>query len=100
VIVKPTTFQNDSVAFTGWQLGGTSVIPDKDFQQARFADDVVSAAGAGEFDATTLRRRSPARSSAPMSGSSTLLDCVRQYAPRRSRNRASAPLPSVDVSTT
>ncbi len=56
VVVKPTTFQNDTIVFTGWQLGGTSLVPDKDFLQARFADDIVAASGAGEFDATALRK--------------------------------------------
>jgi zinc protease len=56
VIAKATTFQNDSITFTGWELGGSSLVPDKDFVQARFADDVTSASGAGEFDATTLRK--------------------------------------------
>jgi zinc protease len=56
VVVKPTTFQNDSITFTGWQLGGSSLVADKDFGQARFADDVVTASGAGDFDATALRK--------------------------------------------
>jgi zinc protease len=56
VIVKSTPFQNDSITFTGWERGGSSLVPDKDFGQARFADDVVSASGAGDFDATMLRK--------------------------------------------
>jgi zinc protease len=56
VIVKPTTFQNDEVSFVGWQLGGTSLVPDKDFVHARFASEIASASGAGELDAIALRK--------------------------------------------
>src|SRR5262249_45891870 len=56
VAVKPTAFQSDSSAFTGWGLGGSSLVPDKAFVRARFADDVVSVAGVGDFDAITLRK--------------------------------------------
>jgi zinc protease len=56
VIVKPTTFQNDEVSFVGWQLGGTSLVPDKDFVHARFASEIATASGAGELDATALRK--------------------------------------------
>jgi zinc protease len=57
VIVKPTTFQNDEVVFLGWQLGGTSLVPDKDFVHARFASEIVAASGAGELDAVALRKQ-------------------------------------------
>jgi zinc protease len=56
VIVKPTAFQNDEVSFLGWQLGGTSLVPDKDFVHARFASEIASASGAGELDAIALRK--------------------------------------------
>jgi zinc protease len=56
VIVKPTTFQNDDVQFLGWQLGGTSLVPDKDYLHARFASEIVAAAGAGELDVVALRK--------------------------------------------
>ena len=57
VIVKPTAFQNDEVQFLGWQLGGTSLVPDKDFVHARFASEIVAAAGAGELDTVALRKQ-------------------------------------------
>ncbi|HEV7559432.1 MAG TPA: insulinase family protein, partial [Kofleriaceae bacterium] len=56
VVVKPTTFQNDSIAISGTLPGGSSLIADKDFAQGEFADDVVSASGAGDFDPTALRK--------------------------------------------
>ncbi|MBL0220181.1 MAG: insulinase family protein [Myxococcales bacterium] len=56
VVVKPTTFQNDEVMFTAFQRGGSSLVSAKDFVHARFAADIVSSSGVGEFDATTLRK--------------------------------------------
>ncbi|TMQ04255.1 MAG: insulinase family protein [Deltaproteobacteria bacterium] len=56
VVVKPTVFQNDEVMFTGWQLGGTSLVPDRDFVHARFAGEIMNASGAGELDAVALRK--------------------------------------------
>jgi zinc protease len=57
VIVKPTVFHNDEVLFTGWQLGGTSLVPDKDYVHARFASEIANASGAGELDAIALRKQ-------------------------------------------
>ncbi|HEX7843595.1 MAG TPA: insulinase family protein, partial [Kofleriaceae bacterium] len=57
VIVKPTAFQNDEVLFTGWQLGGTSLVPDKDYVHARFASEIANASGAGDLDAVALRKQ-------------------------------------------
>jgi zinc protease len=56
VVVKPTTFQNDAITISGTLPGGSSLISDKDFPQGEFADDVVSASGAGDFDPTALRK--------------------------------------------
>ncbi len=56
VVVKPTTFQNDEISFTAWQPGGTSLVSDKDYAHARFADDIVSASGVGDFDPAALRK--------------------------------------------
>jgi zinc protease len=42
--------------FTGWQSGGTSLVPDKDYVHARFASEIVSASGAGELDRVALRK--------------------------------------------
>ena len=56
VLVKPTTFQNDEILFTGFQRGGHSLVADKDFVNARFAADIVSSSGVGDFDSTALRK--------------------------------------------
>jgi zinc protease len=54
VVVRPTTFQNDSIEFTGYQPGGSSLIADD--VQARFADDIVGRNGAGELDPIALHK--------------------------------------------
>jgi zinc protease len=56
VIVKPTTFQNDEVSFQGWQLGGSSLVADKDFNNARYAGSIVGQSGAGDFEPVALRK--------------------------------------------
>jgi zinc protease len=56
VVVKPTTFQNDEISFTSWKTGGTSLVSDKDYTNARYADDVVTASGVGDLDAIALRK--------------------------------------------
>jgi zinc protease len=55
VIVKPTTFQNDQVTFQGWQLGGTSLLSDADWDQVRIPG-LISAMGVGDLDPTALKK--------------------------------------------
>jgi zinc protease len=54
VIVKPTTFKNDSIEISGWQKGGSSLIAND--IDARFADDVVGVGGAGDLDPVALKK--------------------------------------------
>ena len=54
VVVKPTTFQNDSIEIQGFQPGGSSLISDP--IHARFAADVVGSGGVGELDAVALQK--------------------------------------------
>jgi len=54
VIVKPTTFQNDSIEVQGWKAGGSSLVPD--VVHGRFASEVVSSGGAGDLDPTALQK--------------------------------------------
>jgi zinc protease len=56
VIVKPTTFQNDEILFAGSQRGGSSLIADKDWPNARFAASIVDASGVGDFDPIQLHK--------------------------------------------
>ena len=54
VIVKPTTFQNDSIEIQGWKMGGSSLVPD--LVNGRFATQVVASGGAGDLDAVALQK--------------------------------------------
>ena len=54
VVLKPTTFKNDQILFTGNSLGGTSLYELPDFQSARFASTLVSLGGTGEFSQIQL----------------------------------------------
>lgn len=56
VIVKPTTFQNDEIVFTGSEKGGSSVLSDADWQTSRFASGIVNAMGAGDFGPVELHK--------------------------------------------
>jgi zinc protease len=55
VVVKPTTFQNDEIKFDGWQLGGTSLLSDADWDQVQFPG-LISAMGVGDLDPVALQR--------------------------------------------
>ncbi|MBL4677005.1 MAG: insulinase family protein [Mucilaginibacter sp.] len=54
VILKPTTFKNDEIAFNAFSAGGTSLYSDQDFQSAANAAGIVTASGLGEHDYLSL----------------------------------------------
>jgi zinc protease len=54
VIVKPTDFEVDDIAMTGYSNGGEATAPDAQFLTAHWADTLVDLGGVGEFDAETL----------------------------------------------
>ena len=56
VVIKPTTFQKDEIVMDGFALGGLSLATDKQFASARFADEIVGAAGLGSLDARALEK--------------------------------------------
>ncbi len=56
VVLKPTDFQPDAVAFRGFSPGGTSVVEDERFIAAITATDLQVRSGLGEHDAITLQR--------------------------------------------
>ena len=56
VIVKPTDFEKDNVQLAGESPGGDAMASDKDYPNARFADEVVEIGGVGELDAETLQK--------------------------------------------
>lgn len=54
VKVKPTDFKADEIIFSAYSPGGTSLVSDADFQNARYSTGIVNQSGLGEFDASTL----------------------------------------------
>ncbi|NVB78496.1 MAG: insulinase family protein [Kofleriaceae bacterium] len=54
VIVKPTDFEQDNVSITGFSPGGEATVSDKDYANARWADDVADLGGVGELDTEDL----------------------------------------------
>ena len=56
VVVKPTDFENDAVAITGWLAGRHSRSPTRTIAHARFADEVVGIGGVGDLDADALEK--------------------------------------------
>lgn len=56
VILKPTTFKNDEIEFSGISWGGSSLYSDADFQNAANAALLVSIGGMGTMDVQTLQK--------------------------------------------
>jgi zinc protease len=56
VVVKPTDYEVDSVSIVGSSPGGDALAPDKELDDARFADDVVELGGVGNLDAVALSK--------------------------------------------
>ncbi|GAA4448568.1 insulinase family protein [Nibrella saemangeumensis] len=54
VVLKPTTFKNDQILFTGTSFGGTSLYDQKDFESARFASTVTTLGGTGDYNQIQL----------------------------------------------
>jgi zinc protease len=55
VLLKPTTFDRDSIDFVAWSQGGYSALPPEDYYAAVFGPTLLSAAGLGGMDATRLQ---------------------------------------------
>lgn len=55
VVLKPTDFKNDEVMFEAFSPGGHSLVPNKKFHSAQFADQIVMRSGVGDHDAVALR---------------------------------------------
>lgn len=56
VIVKPTDFQEDQVAFAGWSWGGTSTADDDTYRSAAAAASVVQRSGLGPLNQVELSK--------------------------------------------
>ena len=57
VVLKPTDFKNDEVLFSAYSVGGTSLVPDKDYISAAFATAIIQQSGVGNFDENTLQKK-------------------------------------------
>lgn len=55
VLLKPTDFKNDQVAFTSFSKGGTSVANANDFQSADFSS-LIPQSGVGDFNPSQLNK--------------------------------------------
>ena len=56
VILKPTDFEADNVIITATSPGGEAMASDKDYGNARFADELAQIGGVGDFDADQLEK--------------------------------------------
>ncbi len=56
VVVKPTDFENNTIAIAATSPGGTALASDKDFHNAEFAVDVANSGGVGDIDSDTLQK--------------------------------------------
>jgi zinc protease len=56
VVLKPTDFQNNQVLLSGFAPGGTSLYSDADFQSAKYAANIASISGLGNYNASELRK--------------------------------------------
>ena len=56
VILKPTDFEKDQVAFSADSPGGTATVKDSEYNNARFATAIATIGGAGEYDSDTLTK--------------------------------------------
>lgn len=54
VILKSTDYKNDQVLFNAFAQGGTSLYSDADFQSADNAANIISAAGAGNYNTIAI----------------------------------------------
>ncbi len=56
VIVKPTDFRADQVLMSGFSPGGSSIVPDKDYESASISTTLIEEGGLAEFDLVTLEK--------------------------------------------
>jgi zinc protease len=56
VVLKPTDFKNDQIAFNSFAPGGTSLYPDSDFPSATNAAAIIASGGAGNYSIGDLQK--------------------------------------------
>ncbi len=57
VVLKPTDFKDDEVLFSATSPGGSSLVPDEEFEGIRLASTVVVEGGVGDFDKLALEKK-------------------------------------------
>lgn len=57
VLLKPTTFKNDSILMQAFSPGGHSLVADKDYLSAAMASGILAQSGWGDYDAIQLGKK-------------------------------------------
>ncbi|MEE9190928.1 MAG: insulinase family protein [Candidatus Neomarinimicrobiota bacterium] len=57
VVLKPTDFKNDEILFDAYSIGGNSLVSDKNFMSANFADQIIQSSGIGAFNDIELEKK-------------------------------------------
>ena len=57
VVLKPTDFRDDEILFAATSPGGSSLVPDDDFEAIRMASTIVAEGGVGDFDKLALEKK-------------------------------------------
>ncbi len=56
VLVMPTDFKDDEILFTGFSLGGSSLVNDEDYPEASTIVNVITESGVGAFGQSELEK--------------------------------------------
>lgn len=56
VLVMPTDFKDDEILFTGFSLGGSSLVSDEDYPEASTIVNVITESGVGAFGQSELEK--------------------------------------------
>ncbi len=56
VLIMPTDFMDDEILFSGFSLGGSSLVSDEDFPEASTIVSVITESGVGDFGQSELEK--------------------------------------------
>ncbi|MES3020754.1 MAG: insulinase family protein [Pseudomonadota bacterium] len=80
VLLKPTDFSGDQVALMSTRYGGELLFDDKDNFNARYADEIVTAMGTGQFTPLELEQMLAGKKAVVSAGQTSHTDFVRGLA--------------------
>jgi zinc protease len=80
VILKPTDFSADQIGLEATRFGGESLFDEKDYFNARYADEIVRVMGMGPFSPIALEQMNAGKMAGVQLGMSTYTDSVRGVA--------------------